>query len=234
MTRSSNPRVVLLFGPPGAGKGTQAELLAERFGWSHVESSKFLEHWITTTPSEARVEIEGNFYTAQDQQKKWETGILMDPPLVAYLLKGEVRRLRETGQSIVTSGAFRTLYEAQSALPLAFELYGKENIRVVSLNLSEDGSVFRNSHRRICSLLRHPVLYGEETKNLTACPLDGSLLLKRKGLDDPETIRVRLREYNERTKPVFQYLESQGLPAVDVNADQTPSRVFEDIQKAIG
>jgi len=55
--------------------------------------------------------------------------------------------------------------------------------------------------------MRHSILFNDETKDLTICPLDGSKLVKREGLDDPKTIKVRLKEYAERTYPIFDYFE---------------------------
>ena len=55
--------------------------------------------------------------------------------------------------------------------------------------------------------MRHSILFNKETENLTICPLDGSKLVKREGLDDPETIKVRLKQYKERTFPMVEYFE---------------------------
>ena len=53
------------------------------------------------------------------------------------------------------------------------------------------------------------ILYSKETENLTSCPLDGSKLIRRKGLDDLETLKVRLKEYKERTFPLLDYFKEE-------------------------
>lgn len=224
--KAQGSKVILLFGPPGAGKGTQAELIGEKFGFVHFEMSKTLEHWIKTG---SLVEVEGKQYFPEKQKKLWETGILLDPPIVSYLGIQEIGRLHKEGKSIVTSGAFRTKYEAGHVYPVFKELYGAKNVRVLHLILSEEETLFRNSHRRICKLMRHPILWLAETKDLTICPLDGSALVRRKGLDDPETIKVRLKEYAERTLPVLDFLRSVGVSIQKINGDQSVAQVFREI-----
>jgi len=81
--------------------------------------------------------------------------------------------------------------------------------------------------------MRHPILFNAETKLLTMCPLDGSALLRRKGLDDPETIKVRLREYKERTFPLVACMEKYGLEVRKINGDQTVAEVFNDILEVL-
>ena len=63
--------------------------------------------------------------------------------------------------------------------------------------------------------------------------MDGSKLLKRKGLDDPKTIRVRLEEYKERTLPLLELFKKQGLKVRKINGEQPVAGVFKDILKAI-
>ena len=106
-----------------------------------------------------------------------------------------------------------------------------------SLTLFSKGnfeSIFRNSRRRICELMRHPILsIRKEFLKLGYCPLDGSKLMKRKGLDDPETIKVRLKQYEERTLPVLRYLKKESFTIRKINGEQSVVEVFNDILKAI-
>ena len=81
--------------------------------------------------------------------------------------------------------------------------------------------------------MRHPILFNKETKGLTQCPLDGSVLQKRGKLDDIETIKIRLKEYKERTLPMVGYLKEEGFRVEDVDAGQSPSEVFDQITKLI-
>ena len=104
---------------------------------------------------------------------------------------------------------------------------------MVLIEISAQETIFRNSHRRICELMRHPVLYNKETIKLTMCPLDGSKLMKRKGLDDPETIKVRLKEYEERTLPLLEYFKNQGVKVKKIKGEQSVADVFRDILKTI-
>lgn len=224
-----NLRAVLLFGPPGSGKGTQADLLSARFGFVHLDSSRVLEEWFRNVLDSKYVEIDGKKYYAGDERKLWESGILMSPPVVAHLMKEKIRQVHGAGKSMVTSGSLRTLYEAEQLYPVMKELYGG-NISVFSLALHPEQSVYRNSRRRVCELMRHSILANEETKGLSRCPLDGSALVKREGLDDEETIKVRLKEYAERTKPVFEYLERMDISIKQVDGNQSVAEVFNDIQ----
>ena len=81
--------------------------------------------------------------------------------------------------------------------------------------------------------MRHPILYIEDTKDLKICPLDGSKLVERKGLDDPETIKVRLKEYKDRTFPVIELFEKEGIEVKKIKGEQSVADVFSDILKSL-
>lgn len=232
MTVSRTLEAVILMGPPGAGKGTQAQLLGEKLDFWHLESSKVLEEWFRNADPGEFLEVEGEKYYAADEKKLWEDGILLSPPLVTRLIQEKIRKIHRAGESVLTSGSPRTLYEVERVHPLLEELYGEKNIRVILLEMSEEESVARNSHRRICELMRHPILYSQETLGLTTCPLDGSRLVTRT-LDDPATIRVRLGEYQERTYPILEYFKQQGLGITKVNGNQTVEQVFKEVEAAV-
>jgi adenylate kinase len=226
-------QVIFLFGQPGAGKGTQAEILADRTGYYHFESSKIIEACFKNESPEKVFEIEGEKYKVDDEKKRWEAGLLNSPPFVVFLFLEKIKELAEEGKSIIFSGSPRTVYEAEKEIPMIKELYGLENIRFVLIEIKAETTIFRNSHRRICELIRHSILFSPETENLTKCPLDGSDLVKRKGLDDLETIKKRIEVFKEQTFPVTKIIEKQGLQLHKVNGEQTVSDVHKDIVEAI-
>lgn len=226
-------QVIFLFGPPGAGKGTQAELLADKKGYHHFESSKVIEHCFKTEKPDKIFTIEGKDYKVADEMKRWGAGELNSPPFVVNLMLEKIKELAEEEKSIIFSGSPRTVYEAQKEILLIKELYGIENIHFVLLEISAETTIFRNSHRRICELIRHSILFSKETERLTLCPLDGSKLVKRKGLDDPETIKNRLKVYKEQTHPVTEYVEKEEIKINKVNGEQSVAEVFENVLEAL-
>lgn len=226
-------QVVFLFGQPGAGKGTQAEILADKTGYYHLESSKVIEANIKNDSPDKVYEIDGQKFKMSDEKTRWETGLLNSPPLVVFWMTEKIKELAKEGKSIIFSGSPRTVYEAEKEIPLIKELYGPENMNFVMLEISPETTIFRNSHRKICELIRHSILFSEETEKLTKCPLDGSDLIKRKGLDDPSTILKRLDVFKEQTFPVIEVIEKYGVKTHKVNGEQTVADVFKDVLKAV-
>jgi len=113
------------------------------------------------------------------------------------------------------------------------KLYGKNNIKVFFIEISPEQTIFRNSNRKICELFRHPILYNKETKKLTMCPLDGSKLIRREGLDDIESIKIRLKEYQERTFPLIEYFKKEKLWMKKINGEQSVADVYYDIVNSL-
>lgn len=222
-------KIVIFIAPPGAGKGTQANLLADYFDMVHLETSKVIEKRIMNAGEEEFLEIEGQKFMFKDEKDKWKRGEICSPPFVTQLVIDEIEELARNNKGIVFSGSPRSLFEAERELPVLENFYGKENIVVLKINLSAKESIWRNSHRRICVLMRHPILWHKDTENLTICPLDGSKLIKRESLDDPETIKTRLKEFKEKTEPVIQFLKEEGLKVEEINGEQTVEEVFREI-----
>lgn len=232
-------QVVIIFGPPGAGKGTQSELLSNKMDLFLFETSKILEKEfqkaenLSEDSPERFIDYDGKKFDILYEKDIWKKGILCDPPFVTFLVLKEVKKIFEEGKNIIFSGSPRTLYEAEKIMPVIEELYGKENIRTFLIEISEETTVFRNTHRKICELMRHSILFNKETENLINCPLDGSKLMRREGLDDPETIKVRLKEYAERTFPIFDYFSKNAFDIKKINGEQCPSKVYQDILESL-
>ncbi len=224
MDNENKKWVVVLVGPPGAGKGTQAELLAEEFGLYNFETSKIIE--------EKFADAEPNDEILKKEKEKFKSGQLNNPELVRKWVLDKVQVLSSEGQGIVFSGSPRTLFEAEGEIPVLEELYGKENVKVINLEIHELGSIERNSTRRLCEKNRHPIPNFPEFKDITECPKDGSKIVTR-SLDTPETIKVRYQVYLKETKPVLEFLEKRGYNIIEIEGDQPIDKVFQDILEKI-
>ncbi len=225
--------IIILLGPPGSGKGTQASILADKLGFYYFETSKIIEEKVMNAAKNDIEVVNGKEYSLLEEKQFWQKGLLCSPPLVAFWVKERIRELAGQGKSIIFAGSPRTLPEAKEIMPLIAQFYGKENIKIILFKLEPEQSIFRNSHRRICELFRHPILFNKETEKLTKCPLDGSKLIKRKKLDNPETIKIRLKQYEERTLPLIAYLQDNGYKIDNIDASATPAVIFENLFKSI-
>src|SRR3989344_2662592 len=122
---NQNPKkwAVFLIGPPGSGKGTQADLLAERFGLVHIQTSKLGEAKINDS------ELIKNNPEIAEIKKQYDKGELFPPPWIVKIVLDKAKEIADKGQGIIFSGSPRTIYEAENEMPYFENLYGKENIK---------------------------------------------------------------------------------------------------------
>lgn len=225
-------KVIILLGPPGSGKATQAELLAETLSLYHLETSEIIEKNFATAQKGDFVKIGGKKYFISKEKKLRESGKWMSPPLIAFWIKNEIKDLAKRGKGIIFSGSPKTLYEAKEIVPLLAKLYGISNVILILLKQRSRFSIWRNTHRKICQLMRHSLLYTKETAKLKFCPLDGSKLIRRED-SKPEIIKSKLNEYKEKTLPIIDYLKGQGIKIKEINGEPSVAKVFKDILKAL-
>jgi len=225
------PRVIILVGPPGSGKGTQATLLAEKFELFHLETVKVIEPIIMNAKKGDFLVVKGKKYDLLKEKKSWETGKLWSTALVLKILKDKIKILAKQEQNLIMTGSPRTVYEGEELISFLEKLYGRSNIKILLFELSVQQSIWRNSHRKICELMRHPILYTKETEKLNFCPLDGSRLVKRGVLDTPNVIKERFRVYKEQTLPLIEYFKKSGFKVIKINGEQSVSDLFSNILK---
>lgn len=220
MTGETKKWVVILMGPPGSGKDTQAELLAREVNLDHLKSSKIIENkFLTADPDDPIIRAE---------KEKKTSGGLVTPSLVQQWVIEEIRRSFDEDRGIIFSGSPRTVSEAEAELPVLEELYGRDNIYILSISLSLEESIKRNSHRRVCQANNHPIPNFPEYENLKNCPEDGSPIIIRSD-DTAEKAKHRYKVYLAETKPVIDFLSKKGYNIVEVNGEQP----IEDIHREI-
>lgn len=215
---------VILFGPHGAGKGIQAELIAKHYSIPHVSTGDIFKG-IAKDPSKVsylpkelgeaiRDTLARNEYVSDDITNR----------VVEYRLShGDCK------DGFVLDGYPRTTQQAKALDSLMSKLGKKGYIVVNFANLSDDLLVKRLLHRVICpkcgasynTLLNPP-------KKSGVCDACGSALTKRSD-DTDEGIRSRNREYETKAKPLLGYYRRKGV-VVDVDASRKPEEVFKDIR----
>ena len=222
-------KAVMIYGAPGAGKGTQANLLAWRKGFIHFDTGAYLEQLLHDPKNQ-------NDPMIKRERELFDSGKLNTPAFVLKLVSKKAKEIGKAGFGIVFSGSPRTVFEAfgdkkhKGLLSILEKVYGKENIFPIVLTVHPETSTKRNSNRKICSVCKNVILYNDSTHHHTNCPLCGGPLRKREGkLDDPETIKVRLKEYQERTFPIFEGLRSGGYKVTEIDGEPLPYQVHEQV-----
>ncbi len=219
-------KIIAIYGPPGSGKGTQAKLLEANFNFYHFDTGKYIEQLIRD-PENLKNKI------IQRERKNFESGKLSSPSWVLKIITEKIKKMSKADFSAVLSGSPRTVFEAfgnsknTGLIKTLEKIYGRKNIYFVHLNVAAETSIWRNSHRTVCSLCSAPILY-KKTKKTIRCPFCDSSA-RRRELDKPEIIKVRLEEYYERTKPVLERLEKIGYKINYVNGEPPPYKIYQEI-----
>ncbi len=213
---------VIILGLPGAGKDTQASLLAEKYGLFHVESSKLIREKLN---SPAATEEEAAEISAE--KEKYVRGELNTPSFVTNLINQKIKEKGGAGLGVVFSGSPRTPFEREQEMPVLEKIYGRENVFIFHLKIHEELTFWRLTHRRICEKCAAPVPFLPETEGQKTCEKCGGKLITRE-LDNPEIIKQRLKAYEEGTKPVIDYFENENQ-LVEIHGDQVIQNVFKDI-----
>ncbi len=220
--------ISLSISAPGAGKGTQAERLAKTLDLVQFDTGTYLQKLLHSPEAEADPVL-------KREQINFDTGKLTTPEWILGQVKREAERIAKEGRGIVFSGSPRTLYETfgdEKTEGLASHLaalYGKENLFFIRLDISEETTIERNSKRVICSQGGFPIFNKEDEER---CEREGGTPEKRI-LDDPEVIKVRLKEYRERTYPSIERLKEEGYNVLEVDGSPAPDDVFESILRAL-
>lgn len=219
------PKIVIFFGLPGSGKGTQADVLAEHFGFFHFDTGKEIERTVHNP-------VNYNDPVIKHEAVLFDTGMLNTPSWVKELVKSRTRNYVKSGQKLVFSGSPRTLPEARGLFEIFDEFLGKEYMLIFFLDIDEETSIFRNSHRRVCHDCRIPVIWSRKTKDLTHCPHCGGKLVKRI-LDNPDIIKERIKEYRRKTEPSIKFMKSKGVRIIRIDGEKHPEVVSKDIASCL-
>jgi adenylate kinase len=226
----SNQKVVIIMGPPGSGKGTQANLVADKLNLYHLDTGKFLEELVHDPNLQGDPEV-------QKEKGNFDSGILVSPLFFLKWVTEKIQNLRKNGMGIIFSGSPRTMLEGfgdaehKGLMDVLADAYGKENILIFLLQVPDEESVKRNSTRVICSVCGNAMISALNL-NLPQCPVCGGSFRTRT-LDKPEVIKVRLDEFKNRTFPIIAELEKRRFKINKVDGNPMPYQVFEKITSII-
>jgi adenylate kinase len=207
---------LILLGPPGAGKGTQAVRLAERYQVPHVATGDLL-----------RFAVEWETDIGKLAKSYMEAGELVPDEIVLDLLRTRLSR-EDARQGFVLDGFPRNPAQAD-ALEANLAEIGQKVDDVVSLEVPDELIVQRLSSRWSCPTCGRA--YNRPADAGGVCPVDGMKLFQRRD-DRPEVIRKRLQVFHAQTAPLIEYYEKRGL-LVHVDGVGTLDEVEERIAKAL-
>lgn len=202
---------IILLGFPGAGKGTQAAKLVEKYNFRHISTGDLIRQEISSgTPLGKQVEATIN------------GGNLISDELIFSIL---VNVIKDEKRSIIFDGFPRTLAQAE-ALDRYLQSHGGKVDAVVLLNLSGQEVLKRLTSRRVCKECGavYNIYAPDYTGKCTKC--GGSLYIRRD--DDEHSAKHRLEVFDKETKPLIEYYTKSGL-CKTVDGSKSKEEVFAEI-----
>ena len=210
---------VVLLGPPGAGKGTQAEILSEKLGLAHVSSGDLF-----------RENIKNQTELGKLAQTFMDRGDLVPDDLTIAMVRDRLGK-PDCAKGALLDGYPRTPAQAEALSKMLKDLGGKVDV-VPYIRVDEEELVRRLSGRWTCRAEGH--IYHEvfnPPKKSGICDVDGSELYQRED-DKRETVQRRIHVYFEQTAPLIDYYRQEGN-LVEVNGAQSIKVVTRDLIAAM-
>lgn len=189
---------LLLLGPPGVGKGTQARLLAADFGVPHVSTGDMLR-----AAAAAGTEL------GKKAKAIMDAGRLVPDDIMIGIVR-ETLHSPKTAGGFILDGFPRTLAQAKALTAILDELK-IHDYKVVELDVDDEEVIRRLGNRLVCK--KDGTIFNSESDGLTRsspCPDCGAELYQRDD-DKEETVRERLRVYHTSTAPILHYYEESGV-----------------------
>jgi adenylate kinase len=189
---------LILLGPPGAGKGTQASRLVENFDLPYFATGDIL-----------RDEVKQESELGANAKRYMDRGDLIPDELIIQVIKDPVDS-KEAADGFVLDGFPRTVAQAE-ALGEMLEGLGRRLTAALLIDTPDEEAVRRLSGRRVCEEAGHTYhVEFDPPREEGRCDDDGSRLIQRDD-DKPETVRRRLEVFHQQTQPVIEHYEERDL-----------------------
>jgi adenylate kinase len=189
---------LILLGPPGAGKGTQAERLQEDFQVPFISTGEML-----------RDNVKQETELGNQAQSFMKAGELVPDDLIVAMAAERLQH-EDARDGFILDGFPRTLDQAK-ALGEQLSALGRRVTAALLVDVPDEEVIRRLSGRRVCVKAGHNYhVEFDPPKHDDVCDQDGSRLVRRDD-DDPEVVSNRLRVYHEQTEPLIEYYDEQGV-----------------------
>jgi adenylate kinase len=210
---------LILFGPPGAGKGTQADRLRTDFELPFISTGDML-----------RANVKDETELGRQAKKFMDAGDLVPDDLIVAMA---AERLQESDaeDGFILDGFPRTIEQAE-ALGEQLSKLGRRVTAALLIDVPDEEVIRRLSGRRVCVKAGHNYhVEFDPPKHEGVCDQDGSRLIQRDD-DKPEVIKHRLAVYHEKTKPLVDYYDQLGLMR-RIDGTREPADVHGHIRAVI-
>ena len=221
-------KAIMFYGPPGSGKGTQAELLARRFGFIHFDTGRYLERTLYSSGWQDDPVL-------KKEREIFDSGKLNTPEWVLNIVRETADKFAKAGLGVVYSGSPRTMFEAfgdeshEGLLKFLDDIYGKENLAIVFLEIEDEKAIKRNSARLVCSVCGLPILADSKLDRCSFCYGKA----KKRVFDNPEKMKIRIQQFKERTLPILEEAERQGYMIYRINGASAPYEVNTEVMSKL-
>ncbi len=193
---------LILLGAPGAGKGTQAEIISEKYGIPAISTGAII-----------REEIASGSELGKTVKACTESGALVPDEVVINIIKGRLAK-DDCANGFILDGFPRTVPQAEALRDLGVEITD-----VISIEVADEDIMDRMSGRRVCMACGatfhtkfKPSPAGEK------CPCGAELTIRKD--DKPETVAFRLKTYHEQTEPIKDFYAQMGLLKIVVGQEK--------------